>query len=80
MFGWFERLIDPFPPAPPGEPPKGLLPFLWHYSKPVAPLPVKRTSEPASTDRLPLLITTSQSTMWGEWAADQVTSEVISSQ
>ena len=38
MFGWFERLIDPFPPAPPGEPPKGLMPFLWHYSKPVAPL------------------------------------------
>ncbi|MBB4301207.1 ATP-binding cassette subfamily B multidrug efflux pump [Rhodobium orientis] len=38
MFGWFEKLIDPFPAAPPGEPPRGLMPFLWHYSRPVAPL------------------------------------------
>ncbi|MBV6446801.1 ABC transporter ATP-binding protein [Nitrosomonas sp.] len=31
MFGFFERLIDPYPPEHPVEPPKGLYPFCRHY-------------------------------------------------
>ncbi|TWF54578.1 ABC transporter ATP-binding protein [Neorhizobium alkalisoli] len=37
MFSWFERRINPYPQETPGRPPTGLLPFLWHYSKPVWP-------------------------------------------
>ncbi len=37
MFRLFEKLVDPFPAAAPGRPPEGLLAFLWHYSRPVAP-------------------------------------------
>ncbi|WP_395515888.1 ABC transporter ATP-binding protein [Pseudorhizobium flavum] len=37
MFSWFERRVDPYPQDPPGLPPKGLLPFCWHYTKPTAP-------------------------------------------
>lgn len=29
MFSWFERRIDPYPDAPPVQPPAGLLPFVW---------------------------------------------------
>ncbi|MBL8497641.1 ABC transporter ATP-binding protein [Nitrosomonas sp. JL21] len=31
MFGFFERLIDPYPPEHPTEPPKGLFQFCRHY-------------------------------------------------
>lgn len=31
MFGFFERLIDPYPPEHPSEPPKGLFQFCRHY-------------------------------------------------
>lgn len=31
MFGFFERLIDPYPPEHPAEPPKGLYQFCRHY-------------------------------------------------
>ncbi len=31
MFGFFERLIDPYPPEHPVEPPKGLYQFCRHY-------------------------------------------------
>ena len=34
MFGWFEKLVDPFPAETPSEPPKQLLRFLIHYAKP----------------------------------------------
>jgi len=34
MFAWFERRLDPFPPAEPTEPPKGLVAFCWHFTKP----------------------------------------------
>ena len=37
MFGWFEKLIEPYPAVAPGEPPQGLMPFLWHYTKPIWP-------------------------------------------
>jgi len=37
MFGFFERLIDPFPAAPPTRPPAGLTAFVRHYTRPVAP-------------------------------------------
>ncbi|CAD7039043.1 ABC transporter ATP-binding protein [Pseudorhizobium halotolerans] len=37
MFSWFERRVDPYPQDPPGLPPKGLLAFCWHYTKPTAP-------------------------------------------
>ena len=29
MFRWFEKLVHPYPDAPPDAPPRGLLPFLW---------------------------------------------------
>lgn len=31
MFGFFERLIDPYPPEHPSEPPEGLFQFCRHY-------------------------------------------------
>ena len=31
MFGYFERLIDPYPPEHPTEPPKGIYRFCRHY-------------------------------------------------
>ena len=34
MFAWFERRLDPFPPAEPAEPPKGLVAFCWHFTRP----------------------------------------------
>jgi ATP-binding cassette subfamily B multidrug efflux pump len=37
MFSWFERRVDPYPEEAPTPPPNGLLPFLWHYTKPVWP-------------------------------------------
>lgn len=37
MFSWFERRINPYPDAAPTLPPKGLLAFCWHYTKPVWP-------------------------------------------
>src|SRR6185312_10188868 len=37
MFRFFERLVDPYPPEPPAMPPRGLVAFAWHYSRPVAP-------------------------------------------
>lgn len=37
MFRYFETRIDPFPPEAPTAPPRGLLPFILHYSKPVQP-------------------------------------------
>ncbi len=37
MFRWFEKHIDPFDPGPETRPPEGLLPFYWHYLKPVWP-------------------------------------------
>jgi ATP-binding cassette subfamily B multidrug efflux pump len=38
MFTFFERLINPFPPETPQQPPKGLVPFCLHYTKGVTPL------------------------------------------
>jgi ATP-binding cassette subfamily B multidrug efflux pump len=32
VFAWFERLVDPYPEAPPAPSPKTLLPFLWACS------------------------------------------------
>ncbi|RFA29149.1 multidrug ABC transporter ATP-binding protein [Alkalilimnicola ehrlichii] len=37
MFRFFESLVNPFPSGEPRTPPRGLLPFLLHYSKPVLP-------------------------------------------
>jgi ATP-binding cassette subfamily B multidrug efflux pump len=37
MFRFFERLVDPYAPEPPVMPPRGLVAFAWHYSRPVAP-------------------------------------------
>jgi ATP-binding cassette subfamily B multidrug efflux pump len=34
MFTWFEKRLDPFPAAEPTEPPKGLVAFCWHFTKP----------------------------------------------
>ncbi|SFM40503.1 hypothetical protein [Nitrosomonas communis] len=33
MLGFFERLINPFPPEHPAEPPKGLYQFCRHYTR-----------------------------------------------
>ncbi|MEO1091618.1 MAG: ABC transporter ATP-binding protein [Pseudomonadota bacterium] len=37
MLAWFERLIDPFAPAPSGAPPASLGAFYWHYVRQVWP-------------------------------------------
>ncbi|MFC4352535.1 ABC transporter ATP-binding protein [Fodinicurvata halophila] len=37
MFRYFETLIDPFPSQEPGTPPRRLLAFILHYSRPVLP-------------------------------------------
>ena len=37
MFGFFERLANPFPPAHPTEPPKGLYQFCRHYTQGIEP-------------------------------------------
>jgi len=36
VFAAFEKLVDPYPPAEPTTPPRGLLAFCWHYTKPMA--------------------------------------------
>jgi ATP-binding cassette, subfamily B, multidrug efflux pump len=36
MFSWFENRINPYPEAAPQLPPKGLVRFTWHYTRPVA--------------------------------------------
>jgi ATP-binding cassette subfamily B multidrug efflux pump len=33
MYSWFEKRLDPFPPAEPTEPPKTLVAFCLHYTK-----------------------------------------------
>lgn len=38
MFAFFERLINPFPPETPKQPPNDLLAFCLHYTKGVTPL------------------------------------------
>jgi ATP-binding cassette subfamily B multidrug efflux pump len=37
LYRWFERRLDPFPVAEPVEPPKTLLAFCWHYTRPAWP-------------------------------------------
>ena len=37
MFAWFENRIDPFPSAPPVEPPRTLFAFTWHYTRGIWP-------------------------------------------
>jgi ATP-binding cassette, subfamily B, multidrug efflux pump len=37
MFRFFENLVDPFPEAAPERPPERLGPFVWHYTRPLAP-------------------------------------------
>ncbi|MCW5713566.1 MAG: ABC transporter ATP-binding protein [Bauldia sp.] len=37
MFRFFESRIDTFPPAPPRMPPRGMLQFVLHYSRPLLP-------------------------------------------
>ncbi|MET4700451.1 ATP-binding cassette subfamily B multidrug efflux pump [Constrictibacter sp. MBR-5] len=37
MFRFFETLVDPFPAAPPLQPPRGLFRFLLYYSRPLLP-------------------------------------------
>ena len=34
MFAAFERMVDPYPAADPGMPPRGFLAFCWHYTRP----------------------------------------------
>jgi len=37
MFAWFEKLVDPYPPEEPAMPPRGLVAFTWHYTRPMLP-------------------------------------------
>lgn len=37
MFSYFERLIDPFPPEHPEQPPQGLYAFCRHYTRGIEP-------------------------------------------
>ncbi|MFY8098583.1 MAG: ABC transporter ATP-binding protein, partial [Allorhizobium sp.] len=34
MFSWFENRLNPYPAGEPTLPPKGLVAFCWHYTKP----------------------------------------------
>ncbi|MDX5433714.1 MAG: ABC transporter ATP-binding protein/permease [Halomonas sp.] len=38
MFRYFETLVNPYPSGQTGTPPKGLLAFILHFSRPVLPL------------------------------------------
>ena len=38
LFTWIESLVDPFPTETPAVPPRNLLGFCWHYTKPFWPL------------------------------------------
>ena len=33
MLAWFERLVDPYPEAPPATPPRGFFAFVWACSQ-----------------------------------------------
>ncbi|MFU1519759.1 ABC transporter ATP-binding protein [Vreelandella alkaliphila] len=37
LFRYFERRVNPYPEGEVATPPKGLLPFIWHFSRPVWP-------------------------------------------
>jgi ATP-binding cassette subfamily B multidrug efflux pump len=37
MYSFFEKLVDPFPAADPGQPPTGFWAFIWFYSRPLLP-------------------------------------------
>ncbi|MDR4515873.1 MAG: ABC transporter ATP-binding protein/permease [Nitrosomonas sp.] len=37
LFGFFERLVNPFPPEHPAEPPKGIYQFCRHYIRGIEP-------------------------------------------
>ncbi|MDO5656876.1 MAG: ABC transporter ATP-binding protein [Paracoccus sp. (in: a-proteobacteria)] len=37
MFGWFESRLPPYPSEPPAMPPRGLVPFILHYSRGALP-------------------------------------------
>ncbi|GEO83952.1 MULTISPECIES: ABC transporter ATP-binding protein [Alphaproteobacteria] len=37
MFSWFENRLNAYPPEAPALPPKGLVAFCWHYTKPAGP-------------------------------------------
>jgi ATP-binding cassette subfamily B multidrug efflux pump len=37
MYSFFEKLVDPFPAADPGQPPTGFWAFIWFYSRPLVP-------------------------------------------
>ena len=38
FFRWLETRVDPFPPGRPEMPPKGILAFAWHYTRPFWPM------------------------------------------
>jgi ATP-binding cassette, subfamily B, multidrug efflux pump len=38
MFNFFEKLVNPFPPEPPTQPPSGLVAFCLHYTRGITPL------------------------------------------
>ncbi len=48
LFTWIESLVDPFPAEPPVVPPRGLLDFCWHYTRPFWPLLLAATVLSAS--------------------------------
>jgi ATP-binding cassette subfamily B multidrug efflux pump len=37
VFRWFERLVDPYPSAPPDTPPRGFLAFVWTATRGMRP-------------------------------------------
>ena len=37
LFRFFEERVNPYPEGEVTTPPKGLLPFIWHFSRPVWP-------------------------------------------
>ncbi|WP_317986301.1 ABC transporter ATP-binding protein [Vreelandella aquamarina] len=43
LFRYFETRIDPYPEGEIQTPPRGLLPFIWHFSRPMLPLLIAMT-------------------------------------
>jgi ATP-binding cassette, subfamily B, multidrug efflux pump len=37
VYAFFEKLVDPYPPAEPNQPPRGFWAFIYYYSRPLVP-------------------------------------------
>jgi ATP-binding cassette subfamily B multidrug efflux pump len=56
MFRFFEKLVDPFPNAEPTEPPRTLLGFVHHYTRPLWPWILLMSALTAVTSGIELML------------------------